>query len=80
MGKVGDWEQVSFPPVASRQMPDQFQHGGQTRKLNMAAETTSKPEKKEIFKDVRFFLAEENNEEVCFKLWNAENSAISDEG
>jgi hypothetical protein len=34
----------------------------------MALESTSNLEKKDIFKDVRFFLAEENNEEVWFKL------------
>lgn len=32
--------------------------------MNMATESTSKTEKQDIFKDVRFFLAEESNEEV----------------
>ena len=49
-----------FP--ASRHMPCQFQHGGGAMYLSMAVESTSKSD---IFRDVRFFLAEESNEEVC---------------
>lgn len=45
----------------------------------MAVEATSNPEKKDIFKDVRFFLAEENNEEVIFKSQSLQKSAIADE-
>lgn len=55
------WERILFP--ASWQMPDQ--HGGQSKNLNMETESSSK---KDIFKDVRFFLTEENNEEVCDKF------------
>ena len=49
-----------FP--ASRHMPCHFQHGGVAIYLSMAVEWTSKSD---IFRDVRFFLAEESNEEVC---------------
>ena len=40
----------------------------------MADESTSK---KEIFKDVRFFLAEENNEEVCVTLFISKRNLIA---
>ena len=55
---------TKFFPAGCCRMPDQFQDGGETRNLNMALASTSNGEKKDIFKDVRFFLAEENNEEV----------------
>ena len=45
-----------------------LQDGGEARNVNMALQSTSNQEKKDIFKDVRFFLAEENNEEVCFDM------------
>ena len=50
-----------------------FQDGGETRNLNMALESTSNQAKKDIFKDVRFFLAEENNEEVRFQLLSVQS-------
>ena len=62
-----------FP--ASRQLPNQFQYGGRAS-LNMATESTSKTEKQDIFKDVRFFLAEESNEEVCSDLLSAMRGVI----
>lgn len=40
----------------------------------MADESTSK---KDIFKDVRFFLAEENNEEVCVTLFISKRNLIA---
>ena len=40
----------------------------------MAAESSSK---KCIFKDVRFFLADENNEEVCDALLSAKSCKIA---
>lgn len=42
--------------------------------LSMAVESTSKSD---IFRDVRFFLAEESNEEVCSELFGVENTAIT---
>lgn len=44
--------------------------------MNMATESTSKTEKQDIFKDVRFFLAEESNEEVCSDLLSAMRGVI----
>ena len=68
---------VTGHELLSRQSSDakSVQYGGQTS-LNMATESTSKTEKKDIFKDVRFFLADENNEEVCFNLLNTKMCAI----
>ena len=51
-------------PVVCARCQISFKDGGETRNLNMALESTSNQAKIDIFKDVRFFLAEENNEEV----------------